>query len=235
VTGHTGESGRVQSVGREVWRVQNRQFPSNTYIVGLGDGRGCVVIDPGLDIDVICESLVSIDLAPQAILCTHGHFDHIGGAAEIRAQYGAPVYLHNADLRVAKSANFTMLICKVPGKTIVPIVDGPVDDLFCLDIGPHPFRFRHLPGHTPGSCLIEYDNYLFSGDSIYRDSVGLNSLPGEDVQQLAESLRAVWDSIPDDVVVYPGHGNYSSFGEIKIGNSDLRALVGLRESRNDRE
>src|SRR5690349_1544919 len=87
-----------------LWRVTSRYFPSNAYLVATGQGSDCLLIDPGLDGDLIEEALAATGLMPRAIFCTHGHFDHLGSATRFQQRYDAPVHLMTADLKTAASS-----------------------------------------------------------------------------------------------------------------------------------
>jgi len=84
-----------------------------------------------------------------------------------------------------------------------------------------------VPGHTPGSTILNVDGRLFSGDTIYRDDVWLTALPEQNRPQLIESVRRIWDVLPEAARVYPGHGGAATFGQIKQSNAPLRELLGL--------
>lgn len=216
-----------------MWLVRNRTFRSNSYIVALSDGRGCVVIDPGLDTDLLATRLAELALVPQAVISTHGHFDHIGGVAHIQEAWDVPFYLHAADERIAASANFTMLMCNVPGRIRLPKVDGRLIEGSDISFGSDVFRVLHTPGHTPGSCVVQCGSLVFSGDTFYRDSVGRNGLPGEDAEVLHATLRGLWGLLPDEAIVLPGHGHAGSFGEIRKVNEHFREIVRMERSLED--
>ncbi len=213
-----------------VIRVKNRVFSSNTYICQTRTKGHCILVDPGLDVSSIEAILEESGLIPQAIFCTHGHFDHIGSADHFRVKYSVAVHLHSADLKVARSSNFLMMAFKVPGKVVVPEEFVAIDEEFIWSSGGDELRVVHVPGHTPGGCIVRYRGNAFTGDSLYRDGVGLVSLPGENVPQLVASLRKIWDLLPDDTTIYPGHGGSDSFGRVKRNNAPLRRMMGLEEA-----
>jgi hydroxyacylglutathione hydrolase len=213
-----------------LWRIGNREFASNTYICGNQDSVQCVVIDPGLDTEALEEALEELGVTPNSIFCTHGHFDHIGGAAHLQRTYGVPMYLHRLDLKTLETANFTMMISRVNGRIAIPSVDVLVDDGSEIPFGLERLKFMHTPGHTPGSSFILFRGFAFSGDTLYRDSVGLNNLPGEDTAQLRQSIIEVWNRLPDSLLICPGHGGADVFGNIKNGNQKLRAFIGLPQT-----
>jgi glyoxylase-like metal-dependent hydrolase (beta-lactamase superfamily II) len=208
-------------------RVVNRHLPSNTYIAETAVPGEVVVVDPGLDGEAIERYLQARSLRPVAIACTHGHFDHIGSAHQLQQRYRAPLYLHRADAKVVRQANFLLMACKIERRITVPLIDEFVDDGAEIDFAGDALRFVHTPGHTPGSCMIEFRGALFTGDTIYRDGIGLVDFPGEDKTVLRDSILAVWDRLDDDLYACPGHGGCDRLGEIKGGNAPLRRFLAL--------
>jgi glyoxylase-like metal-dependent hydrolase (beta-lactamase superfamily II) len=109
----------------------------------------------------------------------------------------------------------------------VPAVDVLVEDGSEIEVGGDALRFIHTPGHTPGSCLIEFRGILFTGDTIYRDGIGLVDFPGEDKAVLRESILRVWGRLDDDLWACPGHGGTGRLGAVKAGNLALRRFLAL--------
>ena len=214
-------------IAAKLWRIRNGGFASNTYICGLEESGRCLVIDPGLDVEAIETALKHLGVTPAGIFCTHGHFDHVGGAAHLQKEYDAPLHLHRADLKVLKTANFTMMICQVQGRVTIPAVNVLAEDGSEFLTGSNLVTFVHTPGHTPGSSFILFRDFAFSGDTMYRDSVGLSNLPGQDTDQLRESIIKVWDGLPDSCLICPGHGGAGEFASIKHQNHKLRSFIGL--------
>jgi hydroxyacylglutathione hydrolase len=206
-------------------RVVDEQLRANTYVVETEAAGEVVVIDPGLDWDGVREAVG--DRRVAAIALTHGHFDHVGSAHELQQASGAPVYLHRGDAKVLRSANFLLMACKLEQRITVPKIDHLVEDGAAVELAGGPLRFIHTPGHTPGSCLIECRGTLFTGDTIYRDKVGMAEFPGEDEDVLRASILAVWDRLDDDLWTCPGHGGMGRLGDIKRGNRALREFLAL--------
>jgi hydroxyacylglutathione hydrolase len=209
-------------------RVVDEQLRANTYVVESGAEGEVVVIDPGLDGDAVRAAVG--DRRVAAIACTHGHFDHVGSAHELQRASGAPLYLHRGDAKVLRSANFLLMACKLEQRITVPTVDHLVSDGAAVELAGGPLRFIHTPGHTPGSCLIEFRGNLFTGDTIYRDKVGMAEFPGEDKDVLRDSILAVWDRLDDDSWTCPGHGGMGRLGDIKRDNRALREFLALEEA-----
>lgn len=209
----------------DVRTIVNSDLRSNTYLVRTDQGGGCVVVDPGLDSAAIQAGLATSGWNPLAVLCTHGHFDHVGGAAWLQETYGVPVYLSKDDLRLAAMSNFMMAAFKIPKKIKLPEFTLVQPDDMDVNVGDYTFRFHPLPGHTPGSCGIQLDDRLFSGDTLYARRTSLSSLPGEDHDQLRASLIKLFGWIDGGVRVFPGHGENSTIDKIREYNEELRVFL----------
>jgi hydroxyacylglutathione hydrolase len=215
--------------GGAVWRITSGVFPSNAYFCEADVPGGGVLIDPGLDAPAIDAELTGLGLRPHQVFCTHGHFDHTGGAAHFQQEYGCEVFLHRADARTVSSSNFLLMALKIPHR--VPAADITlVDDDFSADLAGEPLRFRRAPGHTPGSCVLELGSAWFTGDTVYSHGVGLNQLPGEDPEQLRRSVLDLWPGLTADRLVCPGHGDATDGLSLRTGNSALAGFLGLVRS-----
>jgi len=206
----------AEPVGEGVWRVTGGAFPSNAYICAEGAPGEAFVIDPGLDPERIDRAAKDLSLTPRRVFCTHGHFDHIGGASWFQQAYGCDVFLHGADVKTMKSSNFLLMVLKLEQRITLPEVT-----LVDPAASPSPVTYLPVPGHTPGSCFIRHGGHVFTGDSLYARGVGLSDLPGENHGLLRQSLLALWDSIPGDTLIHPGHGPSARFEAIRTGNRAL--------------
>jgi hydroxyacylglutathione hydrolase len=209
----------------ELRRVVNHALHSNTYFLKSREGKGCVVIDPGLDREAIERDLAGSGWTPEAVLCTHGHFDHLGGTAWLQQAYGVPVLLRAADLKLAKMSNFMMAAFKMKERIALPEFQLLSGDAAEVEFGGRRFTFHALPGHTPGSAGIAVDGMLFSGDTLYARRTALSSLPGENHEQLRATLTGLFGWIADDVRVMPGHGGSATIAEIREHNEELRQFM----------
>jgi glyoxylase-like metal-dependent hydrolase (beta-lactamase superfamily II) len=212
-------------VANRIWRVVNEIFPSNSYVCAIEEPGGCFLVDPGTDPGPIEALLEALQLKPRQVFCTHGHFDHAGSAAYFQAKHGIPCYLHEGDLRTLRGSNFLLMAFRIPFSMEQPKVTEArtfPSDLATLDLQVIP-----SPGHTPGSCLLRYGKVFFTGDTLYSRGVGLSRLPGEDSAQLRTTLLALWEDLPLDGLVLPGHGDAALFGTIREENGPLRAFLGL--------
>lgn len=222
----------ARAVADGVWAVTAGSFPSNSFICAADVPGGAILIDTGLDPEPIDAALVSLGLRPAHVFCTHGHFDHIGSAAFFQRKYGAPVHLHRADAKTAAIGNFLLTAMKLPDRIVLPELTL-VDHAFEIDLGGRTLGYRHIPGHTPGSCAIAYGLNLFTGDTIYARGVGLSKLPGERPDQIRRSIASIWDEL-SHFTVHPGHGPSAAGEDIKTTNLGLIAFLGLAPALENR-
>lgn len=200
-------------------------FPSNSYIYASGRAGEAVLIDVGLDPEPLDAALHELGLTPSAVYCTHGHFDHLGSARFFQNRYGAPVYLHRADLKAARMNNFMLMAMKLAVRIELPDLT-PVEDDFTAEVGDATLTYRHSPGHTPGSCVLRVGEHLFTGDTLYSYGVGLSKLPGEQPEVLKRTIASLWDSL-DDLTIHPGHGPSSAGSSIRTDNLPLLSFLSV--------
>ena len=185
-------------------------YQTNCYIIHEENSKTCCVIDPGYTPDIVLDKVDSLGLTVEAVLLTHGHFDHVGGVKEIAAETGCRVYLHEADLSMP------------PMMTAGPLYythtygEGDQLTLAGLTIG-----VLHTPGHTPGSVCLIAENSIFSGDTLFAGSCGRTDLPGGDTLTILQSLRRL-ASLEANLWVCPGHGGSTTLAQEKRYNPYLR-------------
>lgn len=192
-------------------------FEVNCYIV-RGVGPTALVVDPGADADRIRKYLRG---HVAAYLLTHGHADHISALAELVQEYPAPIYIHQADERWAFSArNQIPPYYEVPSRPATAFCF--VQDGSSFTEAGYRFRIIETPGHTPGGVCYWFpdQNVLFSGDTLFKGSVGRTDLPGGSARMLSDALRKI-AVLPDETRVYPGHGLATTIGLEKTTNAFL--------------
>ena len=197
----------------------------NCSIFGDEQTREAIVIDPGDNIPEILEILKRHGLTVKAIVITHAHIDHIGGAHQLRATTGAPVYMNQNDalLRDMLDVQAGWLGVQTPEKVTI---DTPVREGDKLTLGTTEFAVLDTPGHTQGSISlwIPAENKLIAGDTLFRDSIGRTDLPGGDGRQILRSIHDKLLPLPDDAIVIPGHGDTTTIGREKRFNYFLQGL-----------
>jgi len=194
-------------------------FAENTWLVADSETGEAALIDPGGETFRVLGLAHPGDFRVGTILATHGHVDHIIGADEVRERTGAPFRIHSADepfVRALPSQAAGLGF----GVARPPPVAGFLADGETLRVGGHAAQVIHTPGHSPGSVCLWFagDRVLFSGDTLFRGSVGRTDLPGGDPGALVRSIRDRLFPLGDDVRFYPGHGPAGTLGEERRAN-----------------
>lgn len=197
----------------------------NCSIFGDEQTREAIVIDPGAEIDKITAVLDRHQLKVKAIVITHAHIDHVSAAHQLRALTGAPVYLNERDRQLLDMLDVQArwLGVETPQRTEI---DSNAADGTVLHLGSAEFQVLHTPGHTPGSLSIwiPQENKLIAGDTLFRDSIGRTDLPGGDSRQILASIKARLLDLPEQAIVFPGHGPQTTIGREKELNPFLQDL-----------
>lgn len=225
----------MELISDNVFLFKNRKlFSSNTYLLKNNINQECIIIDPGLDYDFLSQEIKENGLIPIAIISTHGHFDHIGCVQLLKNEFNIPFYLHELDLKLCKSANFYLKIAKLDHKieSVTPdfIIKGDKNSLYFNGIN---LTIYNFPGHSPGSCVLESNNLLFTGDIIYKNGLGKGSMPKEDLTLLKKSLIEITSFFKDDSIIFPGHGDFEVLSEIKNNNTELQNFLNFNNSYNE--
>lgn len=184
---------------------------TNCYIVGCEEEKICGIIDPGDNGEKIEEKIKKLNFKPIMIINTHGHFDHIGA----NHFFNLPVYIHKYDFEFLKNPekNLSSLfaipyICK--NNRVFILEEGDI-----IKIGKLNLKVIHTPGHTPGSICLKIDNILFTGDTLFADGIGRTDFPEGDEERLIKSIKEKILILPDETIIYPGHGEITKLKNIK--------------------
>lgn len=196
---------------------------TNAYLAIDSATREAVIVDPGEEARRVQAALRERDATPTAIWLTHAHFDHVGAVAELVEAMPLPVLLHPDDLRLyehatEQAAAFGMSV-RTPGVPTEPLHHGQV-----LEVGGHLARCLHTPGHAPGHVAFSFeaDGVLLAGDALFAGSIGRTDIAFADHDALMRSLREQLLTLPDETVVYPGHGPATTIGVERRSNPFLR-------------
>jgi hydroxyacylglutathione hydrolase len=197
----------------------------NCSIFGDETTRQAMVVDPGDETDRILEILARHQLTVTAIVITHAHIDHIGGAQKLKVATGAPVYMNLADSELQRMMDVQATWVGVRTPEAVDI-DVAVKDGDKLLVGATEVHVLHTPGHTQGSiCLwMPSERKLVAGDTLFRDSIGRTDLPGGDSRQILKSIHDQLLPLPGDTEVFPGHGDPTTIAREKRSNYFLQKL-----------
>ena len=197
----------------------------NCSIFGDELSREAIVIDPGDNIEDILAVLDRHSLRVTAIVITHAHIDHIGGAAKLKAATGAPVAMNANDQELYEHLDVqaSWLGIESPERTAI---DRNLRDGDTLILGPAEFRVLHTPGHTQGSISlwIPAENKVLAGDTLFRDSIGRTDLPGGNPRQILRSIEDQLLRLPEETIVVPGHGANTTIGRERERNPFLQGL-----------
>ena len=183
---------------------------TNCYVVRAHDrAHEAVVVDPGADAPRILEELAALESTCAAILITHGHWDHLGGVAQLAQATGAPVYMADDERLLLEDVNsFTP-----PGVELQPYSpDVALQGDEVLELAGMSFETLRVPGHSPAHLAYHTEGAVFSGDLLFAGSVGRTDLLGADWDTLVESIRTLADRYPRDTIVYSGHGPETTIG-----------------------
>ena len=191
------------------------------YLLSDEASKEAIVIDPGGDAEAILAAIREGGLAVRLIVDTHGHFDHVLANGALREATGAPIAVGRLDapLLVEPVALLGLAMGGPPSPPADRLLDGGDE----LALGPHRLRVLATPGHSPGgiSLYAAEARAVFTGDALFRYGIGRTDLPGGDLETLERSIRTQLFTLPDDTVVYPGHGPASTIGQEKQRNPFL--------------
>lgn len=198
-------------------------FGSNCYIVGSSSGTQGMIIDPGAEPETILRTVQQMGLSIPLIVVTHAHMDHVDALHEVKEKTNAQFALHEAEKELLSAAPMSMLASLgiVPSKS-PPQPDRLLNDGDRIDVGELHFEVLHTPGHSPGGiCLLGHE-VIFSGDTLFNFGIGRTDFSGGSYESLMNSIHDKLMVLPDETVVYPGHGPATTIGDERRGNPFLR-------------
>lgn len=203
-------------------RYELGPIQTNCYVVRADrSAPDAVVIDPGGDASELRLELARLKTSCSAILITHGHFDHLGGVADLAEGTGAPVYMPEGERdRLERYQEFAPV--GMPGRAYT--ADTLLEGGETIEVAGISFECVSIPGHSPAHVGYYTDGHLFSGDLLFAGSVGRVDLPGADWDTLLASVRMLNDRFPADTIVYPGHGGTTTLGDELARNPFLAEL-----------
>lgn len=191
---------------------------TNCYVCMHAGTKAAFIVDPADNVPEIIRMVSDMGAKPCAILLTHGHFDHIGAAGQLRCEYEIPVYAHEAEEKLLASSSLNL--SESWAMPVSLTADHLLKDGEQLHIAGFTVRVLHTPGHTEGSCcyLLEEEEILFSGDTLFCQSVGRMDFPGGSASAMRQSIRRLMAELSESTQVLPGHGETTTIGYEKRNN-----------------
>jgi glyoxylase-like metal-dependent hydrolase (beta-lactamase superfamily II) len=200
-------------------------YETNCYILRESEtAKDCLIIDVGLEPGRLIDFFRQNKLNPVAIVLTHGHIDHIAGVAALRTEFPAiKVYIHKLDADMLTEANSNLSAMMGAAFSTEP-ADLFIEEKSVIEYAGIKLEVLHTPGHTPGGiCLYSKDGgIVFTDDALFADSVGRTDFPAGSMAQLVKSIRKKLFTLPDDTIVYPGHGPITTIAQEKTHNPFLQ-------------
>ncbi|GBD14877.1 Hydroxyacylglutathione hydrolase GloC [bacterium HR25] len=204
-------------------------FAENCWIVGSRRTGEAVCIDPGDQPEDILNLAKDLGVRIKYILNSHGHLDHVLGVRRIKEATGAKFLMHSQDVPIAKSAGQSAILLLGRYVEPPPDPDAFIEDGDEVDVAGVKLKVIHTPGHTPGSCSFYTEGMLFSGDTLFRGSIGRTDLPGGDYDQEMRSIIDKLLTLPEETIVLPGHMEETRIGIEKQTNPFV--LMEMRRRR----
>ena len=177
----------------------------NSWLLVDHESREAVLVDPGDEPGRLCQRIEALGCRLRWLLATHGHFDHVGGAAAVQARHDVPLRLHPADRFLVESMPEQQALYGLP-VTRVPRIAADLADGDEIPLGRGHLRVHEVPGHSPGQVMFVWDDHALVGDCVFAGSVGRTDLPGGDFASLEASIREKIFALPEHTVLHPGHG-----------------------------
>ncbi len=186
------------------------EVQTNCYIIINEETKECLIVDPGAAARQLASRIKADALKPVAVLLTHGHFDHAGAAKELAEEFEILIYAHEAEEDTLKEPrkNVSWMV----GREESYKADVYVNERETLNLAGFSIQVIHTPGHTKGGCCYYFkdEQVLFSGDTLFAQSVGRTDFPGGSMSEIVRSIREKLMVLPDETTVYPGHNDVTT-------------------------
>lgn len=210
----------------EVVTLTNGPFAENCYLVADPERAEAVCVDPGDESDLFLARLQTERWTLRAVWLTHAHLDHVTGVAAVKDATGVPVYLHPADRALYDATPQQALMFGLTAEA-PPAPDADLADGQTLTVGGCAFTVLHTPGHSAGGVTFAGHGVAFVGDALFAGSVGRTDLPGADTRTLLQSIRNRIFALPNETIVYSGHGPATTIAEEKRSNPFVKLVPGI--------
>ncbi len=206
-----------------IHKITAGPFQENGYIVHNESNMDCIIIDPGDSPEQYIKVIENNTLKPIGILNTHGHIDHVHAVQTLKEHYSIPFYIHKEEKMIIEHyPQGCLMYGMIPNET--PVVDHWLVKENTISVGGYTLKLIHTPGHTPGGVCYQLNGDIFTGDTLFKGSIGRTDLPGGDYNTLMDSLKSLIKNVPVNTKVHSGHG-YSTTIENEIQSNPF--LVNL--------
>jgi glyoxylase-like metal-dependent hydrolase (beta-lactamase superfamily II) len=195
-------------------------FGQNGFVVSCVGSGAAILVDPGATVGEMLAAVAALRLTVEAIVLTHAHIDHVEGVPAAREATSAPIWLHRADEELYQAAPLQAQWFGVQVGTLPP-VDRYLEDGDRIEFGECALEVRFTPGHAPGHVTLVGDGVALVGDCVFNGSIGRTDLPGGDLSTLMRSIRERILTLPDETVLYSGHGPETTVGHERVSNPFL--------------
>jgi hydroxyacylglutathione hydrolase len=215
----------AEAVRPVVRRFPGGPFAENGYLVNCPNTRKGLIVDPGASVESILDQAKQDSVEVLSIVLTHAHLDHVDGVGAAKEATGAPIHLHRDDellyRQAVTQATWLGLDMEPPPPLDEYLTDGEV-----FRFGDCQVEVRHTPGHSPGHVILVGNGVALVGDCVFSGSIGRTDLPGGNFQTLMSSIRDHILSLPDETVLYSGHGPETTVGHERVANPFLAPQFG---------
>jgi glyoxylase-like metal-dependent hydrolase (beta-lactamase superfamily II) len=201
---------------------ENGQFMVNSYLIVNKITKECFFIDPAEELNPMLNKVERDGLKPVAILCTHGHMDHVEGVRSIKKRWEVPFYLNEKDWSLLPDVNAEEARAKGIPVLLPPPPDMKLPSEGTLELAGISITLLPTPGHTKGSVSFLVGKVLFSGDTLMSLSIGRTDTPGSDHEELIDTIRDIFFVLPEDTQVLPGHGPFTTIEQEKKLNPFMK-------------
>lgn len=193
------------------------EFGTNTYLIWDESSNEAAIIDCAAPDEKFLDQLKQSSLLLKFVICTHGHGDHIGGNQMLKSEFSPAICIHQDDAGMLSDPKKNLSLYW-EGNVISPPADRILHNDDEISLGKIKINIIHTPGHSRGSVCLITENLLFSGDTLFAAGIGRTDLPGGNYQELINSIQKKIFTLPESMMVYPGHGQTTTIGQEKIEN-----------------